>query len=173
MDVIGGMARPDEVRDATTTINSDGNLYKQQIGAAAWQIFGGSTPPIPAGPNSKADSNTASVDSKNDRIEDFKDGIVAAGGRRLSSNHGNCSNNKVNLTLTGMKIATNPASAGAEFTFAGALGPFRAGDNNAVVAEVLAGTTSDRLLYIHVHDAGVGTGNQLAFDGTLAAFTTL
>jgi hypothetical protein len=172
LDVVGGLARPDEVRDARTTINSDGNLYKQQSGAVAWQIFGGSTPPIPAGSNSKADSNTAGVDSKNDRIENFEKGIVAVGGRRLSSDHGNCSNNKVNLTLTGMKIAANPASAAADFTFAGALGPFPAGENNAVVVEVLAGITSDRLFYIDVRDVGVGTGNQLAFKGTLAAFTT-
>jgi hypothetical protein len=165
LDVVGGLARPDAVVGATTTVNSTGNHYSPpQSGsdAAGWQITGGSTPPLPSAapvPNSNADSNTASANSADDQIEDFQDGIVAVGGRRLDSNHGPCSNNTVNLTLTGMTLATNPNTAAAtDFEFAGAqsFGPFPAGDDNAVVVEVLAGTTSDRLFHIDVRGAVSG-----------------
>jgi len=174
LDVIGGLARPDAVRNATTTINSDGNHYSTQPGSAAagWQITGGSTPPFPAGPNSNSESNTAKVESTNDQIENFRVGILAIGGRRLSSNHGTCSKNQVNLKLTRMKPAINPPRAATDFEFdAQSGGLFSAGDNNAVVVDVLAETPSDPLFHIDVHDAGTGTGNQLAFKGTLAAFT--
>jgi hypothetical protein len=177
LDVIGGMARPDAVHNATTTINSHGNHYspKSASNVEAWQIVGGSTPPFEAAPNSNSDSNTADVESTDDQIENFRVGILAVGGRRLNSNHGTCSNNSINLKLTRMKPAPNPPRAASDFVFEAArsFGPFRVGRNNAVVVEVLAGTTLDRLFHIDVHDAGFGTENQLAFKGTLAAFTQL
>lgn len=88
--------------DNFTSRHSDGNLYKpsQPSDAAAWQIVGGSTPPFQAGPNSNSDLNTASADSKDDQIEDFQDGIMAIGGRRLGSDNGSCSGNRVDLKLT-------------------------------------------------------------------------
>jgi hypothetical protein len=158
LDVIGGLARPDAVVGAKTTLISERNHYKpkQRNEVEGWQIIGGSTPPFESAapvPNSNADSNTASANSKDDQIEDFQVGIVAVGGRRLDSNYGPCSNNTVNLTVTGMKPATNPpAAAAADFDFVGALsfGEFLTGDNNAVIVEVLAGTTSDSLFRIDV-----------------------
>jgi hypothetical protein len=173
LDIIGGMSRPDAVSNATTTINSHGNHYspQQPSNGAAWQIVGGSSSLVSG--NANADSNSASVQSKDDQIENFQVGIAAVGGRRLTNTGGTCSGNKVNLTLTGMKLATNGAPQ-ADFEFVGARssGEFPAGDNNAVVVDVLAGTNSDPLFHIYLHDADFGTPNQLVFKGgTLAAFT--
>jgi hypothetical protein len=175
LDIIGGLSRPDAVSNATTTVNSLGNHYSAQppSDVAAWQIVGGSSSPV--GGNANTDSNSASVQSKGDQIDNFQVGIVAVGGRRLDNTGGTCSGNKVNLTLTGMKLATN-GTRPADFEFVGARssGEFPAGDNNAVVVDVLAGTNSDPLFHIYLHDAGFGTGNQLVFKGgTLAAFTQL
>jgi hypothetical protein len=76
-----------------------------------------------------------------------------------------------------MKPATTPGTPAEEdFVFIGAQsdGLFAAGEKNAVLVEVLAGTPPVRLFRIDVHDAGLGTGNQLVFKGgTLAAFTQL
>jgi hypothetical protein len=168
LDVIGGLARPDAVENATTTVNSRGNHYSpHQAGshAAGWQIIGGSSPPPLAGPpavgSTKADSNIANANSTDDQIEDFQVGIVAIGGRRLDSEHGPCSNNVVNLTLTRTKLTTNRNAADAtDFEFAGAesFGPFSAGDNNVVIVDVLKGTTPDPLFHINVHGAVSGPG---------------
>jgi hypothetical protein len=177
LDVIGGLSRPDAVVGATTTIISDRNRYSPQSGSnvEAWHIIGGSTPLFPAGPDSNSDTNTAKVELTDDQIEKFQVGIVAVGGRRVSSDHGTCSNNIVNLKLTRMKAATNPNPAATDFEFKGAqsFGALPAGDNNAVVVDVFAGTIPDRLFHIVVDDAGFGTGNQLAFKGKLAGFTQL
>jgi hypothetical protein len=176
LDVIGGLSRPDAVSNAKTKITSHGNHYSPQPGSyvEAWKIVGGSTPPFPAGPNSNSDSNTAIVESTDDRIEDFQVGIRAIGGRQLLPGGSTCSHNTVNLKLTRMKPAANPAAT--DFDFVGAQSPeaLPAGVNNAVVVEVLVvGTPPDRLFHIDVHDVGFGTGNQLAFEGTLAAITQL
>jgi hypothetical protein len=174
LDVMGGLSRPDAVVGATTTIDSDENLYRpsQQSDAAAWQIVGGSTPPFPAGPNSNSDSNTASANSKKDQIADFEDGIVAIGGRRLSIDNGSCSGNRVNLKLTQMKLATSPQEVAADFVFVGALslGPFSAGDANIVCVHVEEATGSGPRNNLYADSQGSGTGNQLRVKGSPSAF---
>jgi hypothetical protein len=181
LDVVGGLARPDAVVGAATTVTSTGNHYSPQPGgeAVGWQITGGSTPPflspVPV-PNSNADSNSASANSTDDQIEDFQDGIAAVGGRRLDPNHGPCSDNTVNLTLTGMTLATNAnAAAATDFEFAGALslGPFSVGDNNAVIVDVLAGHHTRSSLSHRGPRRGFGTGTNSFLKGTLAASNTL
>ena len=172
LDVIGGLSRPDGVRNAKTTIDSNGNHYSPQgeSDVEAWQIFGGSSSPF--GGNADTESNSVSVQSKDDQIENFQVGIVAIGGRRLPAS-GTCSNNEVKLELVNMTLATEPPGTAKDFVFEGArsFGPFPAGDNNTVVVDVLAGATPDPLFRIDIHDAGFGTVNQLVFKGTLAAFT--
>jgi hypothetical protein len=175
LDVIGGLSRPDAVDGAKTTVTSRGNHYSPRSASnvEAWHVVGGSSSPL--GGNANTDSNSAVVQSEDDQIENFRVGIVAIGGRRLPG-LGTCSNNKVKLKLTRMKPATNPLPAATDFEFAGARSfgaLFPAGENNSVEVEVLAGTRPDRLFSIDVHDAGVGTGNQLVFTGTLAAFGSL
>jgi hypothetical protein len=178
LDVVGGMARPDAVDNAKTTVTSTGNRYSLPQPASdtvGWQITGGSTPPFES-PSANADSNNATANSTDDRIGNFQDGIVAVGGRRISGIHGTCSKNTVNLTLTRMKPPTNVVDDAADFQFVGALsvGSFRTGDKNAVIVDVFAGTTPpDRLFHVDVHGAGFETGNQLVFKGTLAALQNL
>jgi hypothetical protein len=70
LDVIGGLSRPDAVVGATTTIISRGNRYSGSgSDAAAWQIVGGSGPAFEADAKSNSDSNSASVESRDDEIK--------------------------------------------------------------------------------------------------------
>jgi hypothetical protein len=90
---------------------------------------------------------------------------MAIGGRRLNINHGTCSKNTVNLTLTRMKQAT-PTPDTADFEFDGALsfGPFPTGDKNAVIVDVLAGTTPQIVSFTStstVRASGPGTNSFL------------
>ena len=177
LDVIGGLSRPDAVVFATTTIDSKENLYLQsQSGAdAAWEIVGGSSPPpsVVAGLNSNSDSNSARAESRNDKIKDFRVGIMAIGGRRLSRGGGTCSHNEVKLDLAKLTLATKPppppAAAAADFDFEGArsLGSFSPGVGNVVHARVQQTTGSGRR---DNHYADGPTGNQLVFVGTRRAF---
>jgi hypothetical protein len=106
LDVIGGLSRPNAVVGATTTITSHGNRYSPQpeSDVEAWQIIGGSSSPF--GGNANTDSNSASVQSRDDQIENFWIGIKAIG-RRLPGD-GTCSHNKARLELLHMKLATKP-----------------------------------------------------------------
>jgi hypothetical protein len=175
LDVIGGLSRPDAVVFATTTVDSEGNLYSAQSGskAEAWQIIGGSDPPpaVPAGPDSSSDSNSARVESRDDQIKDFELGILAVGGRRLSSGGRGCSHNEVKLDLLNMTLDTKPQ--GADFVFVGArsgMELFSAGDGNIVHARIqqTQGSGGGRNLY--ADSQGFGTGNKLIFVGTRDQF---
>ena len=170
LDVIGGLSRPDAVVGATTTITSHGNQYSPSEASdavAAWQIIGGSGPPFQPGANSNADSNSASVESRDDQIRGFQVGIVAAGGRRLRSDGGTCSHNKARLELLHMTLATKDTEA-ADFNFTGALGPSPAGSANIVYVLVQKTTGSGPRRNVYANGA---TGNRLVFVGTLDAFT--
>ena len=170
LDVIGGLSRPDAVVGATTTITSHGNHYSPSEASdavAAWQIIGGSGPPFQAGPNSNSDSNSASVESRDDQIRGFQVGIVAVGGRRLRSDGGTCSHNKSRLELLHMTLATKDTEA-ADFNFTGAIGPSPAGNANIVHVLVQKTTGSGGRDNRYANGA---TGNRLVFVGTREAFT--
>jgi hypothetical protein len=168
LDVIGGISRPDTVVFATTTIDSEGNLYSQpQSGGEAWQIIGGSGPPpsVAAGPNFHSDSNSARAKSRNDQIKEFPVGIVAIGGQRTTS--GTCSHNDVKLDLVNMTLATKPPpppppAAARDFEFEGArsFGAFPPGNGNIVHARIQNTTGSGPR---NNNYADGGTGNQLVF----------
>jgi hypothetical protein len=177
LDVIGGLSRPDAVVGATTTIESNKNRYSPQGVSAveAWQIIGGSSSPL-GGP-ANTDSNTASVRSKDDQIEKFRVGIAAVGGQRLP-NGGTCSDNTVELELLRTTLDTKPAARAADFDFRGArsfvVSPAgvvsQAGEANTVHVLVRETRGSGPRGNQYDHGAGLGTGNQLVFAGTLAAF---
>jgi hypothetical protein len=175
LDIIGGMSRPDAVANATTKINSVGNRYSPQGVSAAegWQIIGGSSSPV--GGNAKTESNSASVQSTDDQIENFKVGIRAFGGRRLRDS-GTCSNNKVELELIHMKLATKPDGTAADFEFRGAFAESPpgvvspAGDKNIV--RVLVQRTTGSRQRRNVYTNGAESENRLVFRGTLGEFTT-
>jgi hypothetical protein len=171
LDVIGGLSRPDAVRNATTTIGSDRNRYSVQ-GASdveGWQIIGGSSSPF--GGDANTDSNSAIVESNGDQIEKFLVGIAAVGGRRLPDG-GTCSHNTVDLTLNRMKLATRRQGTAADFMFVGAQsgGLFPAGDGNTVKVDVRDTTGSGPRKNLYDDGAAFGAGNQLDFVGTLADF---
>jgi tetratricopeptide (TPR) repeat protein len=138
LDVIGGLSRPDAVVGATTTITSHENIYSSRgpSDVEAWKIVGGSS--LPFGGNANSDSNSASVQSKDDQIENFKIGIAAIGGRRLPG-EGTCSHNKARLELLHMTLATNGTDA-ADFDFTGALSLVVTEAGNANVVHVLTQT---------------------------------
>jgi hypothetical protein len=168
LDAVGGLSRPNAVFDATTTIRSRGNLYSGSDGPA-WQIIGGSHGP--GEESSGASANSASAHSRNDRIKGFQLGIFALGGRRFSSDGGTSSFNVVELDLIQLRLETEGTEA-ADFLFAGSLsfGPFLAGDENTVRVRVRKTIGSGPRENLYTHSGGFGTGNQLTFDGTLAAF---
>jgi hypothetical protein len=168
LDAVGGLSRPDAVFDATTTIRSRGNLYSGSDGPA-WQIIGGSHGP--GEESSGASANSASAHSRNDRIKGFQLGIFALGGRRFSSDGGTSSFNVVELDLIQLRLETEGTEA-ADFLFAGSLsfGPFLAGEENTVRVRVRKTIGSGPRENLYTHSGGFGTGNQLTFDGTLAAF---
>jgi hypothetical protein len=174
LDVIGGLSRPDAVVGATTTIISHGNHYSPQpaSGAEAWQIVGGSSSPV--GGNANTDSNSASIWSKDDQIENFRVGIMAVGGRRLSSDGGTCSHNKARLELLHMTLATKGARP-ADFVFKGAESvdpgaPLLTADNLNIV-HVLVQKTTGSGRRDNRYDNG-GGANKLVFVGSPTAFTT-
>lgn len=177
LDVIGGLSRPDAVVGATTTITSHGNHYSPPpaSNAEAWQIIGGSSSPL--GGTSNTNSNSASVESRDDQIKGFKVGIVAVGGRRLPGD-GTCSNNKARLELLRLTLATEPPNTAADFVLMGAqsqaLGPappmFPAGDKNIVHILVQKTTGSCPRANRYANSAGLGNGNRLVFVGSPAAF---
>jgi hypothetical protein len=173
VDAVGGLSRPDAVVDATTTINSHGNLYSQPGSdlPAAWQIVGGSSGPPPFA-EAGASSNLAHADSTDDLIqEDFQFGIAAFGGRRLPGG-GPSSHNKVELELINLTLRTAGGPDAADFQLAGALslGFFSAGDENSVAVLVRNTMGSGRRENFYAPSAGFGTGNRLIFHGTPVAF---
>jgi hypothetical protein len=169
LDIVGGLARPDVVVDATTAISSRQNLYAQEErDLPAWQIVGGGS--APSG-GAGASSNSARVDSTGDRIERFRVGIVGFGGRRFSTKDGPSSANKVELDLRKLRLQTREPEA-ADFVFAGALstGLFSAGDANIVTVLVRQTRGSGRRENLYADSVGFGTGNRLTFRGSPAAF---
>jgi hypothetical protein len=177
LDVIGGLSRPDAVVGATTTLISHGNHYSPQpaSSAEAWQIIGGSSSPV-AG-SASTDSNSASVESRDDQITGFEVGIVAVGGRRLPGG-GTCSNNKARLELLHMTLATKPPPPpekakdfdceGARSIVAPSIVAPLAG--NANIVHVLVQKTTGSGPRDNRYASG-GDDNKLVFVGSPRAFT--
>jgi hypothetical protein len=169
LDIIGGLSRPDAVVGATTTITSHGNHYSPQPAASdveAWQITGGSSSPL--GGNANTDSNSASIRSKDDQIENFGIGIRAIGGRRLPGG-GTCSHNKARLELLHMTLATNGTDA-ADFDFTGAQSLVASEAGNANIVHILVQKTTGSGRRDNRYANG-GTDNKLTFVGSPSAFT--
>jgi hypothetical protein len=171
LDIVGGLARPDKVVNAKTSISSRGNLY-EQAGSwfPAWQIVGGGSAPPPIN-GAGASSNSADIDSTDDKIHEFQLGLVALGGRRFTAEAGPCSANEVELQLIDLTLSTEGPEA-ADFVLAGALstGPFAAGDENTVKVLGQHSTGSGMRGNLYADSVGFGTGNQLIFRGSPAAF---
>jgi hypothetical protein len=185
--IIGaGVSRPDMVTDAVMRIESRDNRYlRSGRDRYGWLMLGGSTSPhfLEAGISGAA-RNTLRVDSTDDRIEGFRQGIEAAAARRIGGQSSLLMDNRVELQLRGTRIRTDGEGA-ADFVLQGTmsqvaqaegLGEFPAGDRNilrVVMAHVL-GSGERRNVYADVagpaKPENQGVGNRLEFSGDGASF---
>ena len=105
--VSGGAGRPHKVTGANVTLRSRGNLYVSAGGSfpVGWGILGGSSAPhepLTEG----AESNSVRIESHDDRIEGYRIGINAAGGRQIAGMPGTVKHNRSELLLSGLRIKT-------------------------------------------------------------------
>jgi hypothetical protein len=187
----GGVSRPSAVHDATTTVQSRGNLYIDDSPdpcisrRTGWNLAGGSGIPAPVVIGSTS-NNTLDIHSQSDRIEGFTLAILATGGRRFFALpvSGPVNDNTIDLNLIGTTISSTSCGAqvATDFRLIGALvlAPSVApGDNNAinVVMRHVTGSGTRTNFYADVLGPTgpvapeyLGTGNRLQFAGSLGAF---
>lgn len=188
----GGVSRPDAVYDATTTIQSRGNLYRDDSPSACtsahlgWNLQGGSGVPVPL-PLPATVRNTLRVQSVHDRIEGFVTAVLATGGRRFfgAPIAGETSGNSVDLDLLGTRVSTPECGAGVtvrDFRLAGALVTDPSvvpGDGNTLRALFRNVTGSGTRANVYADVLGPtdpqpaalsGTGNRLEVIGNAQAF---
>jgi len=188
----GGVSRPDAVHDATVTIESQRNLYRDDVvdpcaqvvrPLSGWNLTGGSGPPAPL-PVAETARNTLRVHSVDDRIERFASGVVATGSRRFFDVAGPSTDNSIDLELLGTRIST-PAcgGAGSDIVLIGADAPFSdaiaPGNGNTLRAVIRGVTGSGSRANRYGNATGLsgalpaalqGTGNLLQIVGNLNAF---
>lgn len=182
----GGVSRPDAVTDAMTRIESRRNRYvRAGLDRHGWLLLGGSTSPHFLEPGIPGAARVAlSVDSTDDRIEGFREGIQAVAARRIGARSSLLVGNRLDLRLRGTRIRTTGDGAadvvlhGAASETGQAEGPgeFPAGDGNVlrVRMEGVSGSGVRRNVYGHVagptRTGNQGTGNRLEIDGDASSF---
>jgi hypothetical protein len=187
VSIAGGASRPELVTKASAVLESSRNLYARNttgLDRFGWRVIGGSSAHIPGLMSPGARSNLSRVHSSGDRIEGFKVGILAAGGRRWLDASGPISNNRVELELDGTQIRTEGDGA-ADFALQGALSEdarvvgraFPAGDRN-VLRVRMRGVTGSSAVRANQYanafgpsdEADRGIDNRLEIAGTAADF---
>jgi hypothetical protein len=177
-EIDGGVSRPDEVKDARLTVESDGNVYSPLAAEpVAWTIHGGSGAPLPGFVAPGTSGNVVRFTSMGDVIGGFPTGIAATGGRRRNLTSGPNSHDAVDLRLIGLQLSTSAA----DFVLNGAAanGPFSPGDGNSVRALMIGVTGSGTRLNSYEHETGagqpqsLGTGNELRILGSPSSFGVL
>jgi len=187
----GGVSRPDAVHDAQVTIESHGNLYRDNspdpcaTPHLGWNLTGGSGPPAPL-PVPETSNNALRVHSVDDRVEGFASGVVATGSRRFfpAPIAGPSTGNRVELELLRGTIST-PSCGGApfvrDFDLAGAFSggdDFSPGQGNSV-SVILQGMTGSGARFNRYESAlgpsgplapELAGGNRLEFAGSPRAF---
>jgi hypothetical protein len=186
LTVAGGVSRPDAVTDAVTRIESRRNRYvRSGRDRYGWLLLGGSTSPHFLEPGIPGAARAAlSVDSTDDRIEGFREGIQAVAARRIGARSSLLVGNRLDLRLRGTRIRTTGDGA-ADLVLHGAAsetgqaegpGEFPAGDGNVlrVRMEGASGSGARRNVYGHVagptRTGNQGTGNRLEIDGDASSF---
>jgi hypothetical protein len=178
----GGVARPVEVRGSGITLTSKRNLYTAtgtpaQIGL---HLIGGSDSPAPGSVAAGSIANSIAFHSTHDRVEGFRTGILAIGGRRWNTTTGLSSDNRADLNLQGLHIATTGSGA-ADWKFhaaetGGASLEILPGNGNSVrvLARGVTGSGTRLNSYRYVSGpalpANQGVGNRLEIVGNLQAF---
>ena len=188
----GGVSRPDAVYDATTTIQSRRNLYRDDSPSPCatphlgWNLQGGSGTPVPL-PIAATVRNSLRLQSVHDRIEGFASAVLAVGGRRFfgAPTAGETSGNSVDLDLLGTTVSTPECGAAVtvtDFRLAGAFvtnGSVIPGDGNTLRALFRNVTGSGARTNAYAHVLGPtgpqpaalsGTGNRLEIIGNAQAF---
>jgi hypothetical protein len=188
----GGVSRPDAVYDATTTIQSHRNLYRDDSPSACatphlgWNLQGGSGIPAPLQIAATV-RNALRVQSVHDRIEGFATAVLATGGRRFfgAPTAGETSDNSVDLDLLGTTVSTPECGAGVlviDFRLSGALVSNAAlvpGNGNTLRALFRNVTGSGPRANVYADVLGPngpqpaalsGTGNRLELIGNARAF---
>ena len=178
----GGVARPAEVRESAVAVTSKRNLYTATGTPAltGWHLIGGSDVPVPGLVAGGSFSNSMTFHSSQDRVEGFRTGILAVGGRRWNSTTGLSSDNRVDLNLQGLVIATVGTGAAdwklhAAETGGGFLENLPGNGNSIrVVARGITGSGARLNSYRNVFGpalpANQGIGNRLEVVGNLQAF---
>jgi len=106
LTVGAGVSRPDAVTDSVMRIESRGNRYlRSGRDRYGWLLLGGSTSPhfLEAGIPG-AGRTALLVDSTDDRIEGFRQGIQAAAARRIGGQSSLLMDNRLELRLRGTRI---------------------------------------------------------------------
>jgi len=175
------VSRFDPTTGSAIIVHSERNLYTAPASGtgSGLQIQGGSGVPLPvAAPG--ADSNFAYVNSVNDRIEGFNQGVFATAGRRFNSMTGTSSGNTVDLRFRGLVLETEGLDAADFKLFASqADGQFAPGDDNILDVSILRSTGSGPSQNQYADSADelgnplpkqLSSGNRLKFNGNLRAF---
>jgi hypothetical protein len=187
LTVGAGVSRPDAVTDSVMRIESRRNHFlRSGRDRYGWLLLGGSTSPhfLEAGIPGAAHA-TLRVDSTDDRIEGFRQGIQAAAARRIGNQSSLLTDNRVELRLHGTRIRSDGEGA-ADLVLRGTMseieqaegpGEFPAGHRNVlrVVMEGISGSGERRNVYADVVGPAKlenqGVGNRLEFTGDAASFS--
>jgi hypothetical protein len=184
----GGTSRPDLVRDAVTRVESLGNLYRRSgMERHGWLLLGASSSPhFQELPGQGASGNLLRIESRDDRIEGFVGGLMAAAARRLGAGSPTLHRNRLELDLERLRIRTEGASAAdlelraawSEVVQGEGPGEFPAGDHNVLRVSIRdsIGSGQRRNVYAAVdgpeETGNRGTGNRLEIVGRTDDFET-
>lgn len=182
----GGVSRPDAVTGSVTSVESRGNVYTRAgLDRHGWLLLGGSTSPhFLDATTLGASHNQLQLESTEDRIEGFRQGIQAAAARRLSAQSAPLEDNRVDLRVHGARIVTPDEEAAdivlqatlSEAGQAGGPAEFPAGDRNVLRLQMsgVTGSGPRRNVFADVvgpvKPANFGTGNQLQVFGEAETF---
>ncbi len=186
LTVGAGVSRPDAVTGSLTRIESRGNRYlRSGRDRYGWLLLGGSTSPHFLEPGIPGAARTKLlVDSTDDRIEGFRQGIQAAAARRIGDQSSLLVDNRLELRLRGTRIRSDGEGA-ADLVLQGAMsevaqaegpGEFPAGNRNVlrVVMQDVSGSGQRRNVYANVVGPkgfeNQGVGNRLEVTGDATSF---
>jgi len=187
LGIVGGVARPDPVRGASTVLRSRGNLYVKDGGteSTGWGILGASVAPHAEIGGGGSESSSVRVESQDDRIEGYRVGIQAAAGRLVAAMPGTVMRNRGELTLRGIRIRSVGEGA-ADLSLHGALSESESGNETGPEAPMNAqgnvlrvsiqgssGSGVRRNVYANAWlsgDADTAGRNRIEFAGSRAEF---
>ena len=118
----GGVSRPDAVESARTVVRSRDNVYGYAEGFAVfgWQLLAGSSPHAPNLGAAATIGNSIDVTSEGDRIEGFRNAILAVAGRRIEGSDGEVTGNRAALAFGNLTLRS-ASEGGADLVLLAAL----------------------------------------------------